>query len=358
MNKSCERSGIHFRGASGRSGGRAAGAPQLNIVALGGGTGLPVLLQGLKASMAAGAIGERGGRERITAIVTVADDGGSSGRLRRAYGMLPPGDIRNCLLALSPDEGTLAALFSYRFNGRGEVAGHSLGNLILAALGQMEGQFERAVERAGDILGVSGRVLPATRGAVRLVAEFEDGTRIEGESQIAAARRRIRRVQLAPQAPALPQALEAIARADCIVIGPGSLYTSLIPVLLVGGLEGAIARSGARVVLVMNLMTEVGETDGLTARDHLLALQAHAPRVRVDDVVLNGRPIPERLLRRYAAEGAFPLAAEPDGLRALGCHVWVGDVLAEGGKVRHDPRKLAQAVLDAAAPPRAGEGAA
>lgn len=340
------------------------GAPALappaapRIVALGGGTGLPALLQGLKASMAAGSGGGPEGRERLTAIVTVADDGGSSGRLRRAYGMLPPGDIRNCLLALSADQGTLAALFGYRFNGRGEVAGHSLGNLILAALGQMETRFERAVERAGDILGVSGRVLPATRGAIRLVAEFEDGTRMEGESRIASARRRIRRILLEPRAPALPQALKAIAGADCIVIGPGSLYTSLIPVLLVRGLDEAIAASGARVVLVMNLMTEVGETDSLTARDHLLALRAHAPRVRVHDVVLNGRPIPERLRRRYAAQAAFPLTAEPEGLRALGCQVWVGDLLAEGPKVRHDPRKLARAVLDLAAPLPAGEGAA
>jgi uncharacterized cofD-like protein len=329
------------------------------VVALGGGTGLPVLLRGLKACLVPGTGAALSGdeRDRLTAIVTVADDGGSSGRLRRDYGMLPPGDIRNCLLALTDGEGTLADLFGFRFNGRGEIAGHNLGNLILAALGQMESRFERAVERAGDILGVCGRVLPASTKRVTLVAEFEDGSRVEGESRIADAGRRIRRVHLEPShAQALPQALEAISAADCVVIGPGSLYTSLIPVLLVEGLADAIFASGARVVLVMNLMTEPGETDGLTAPDHLLALCAHVRRLPVHDVILNDAAIPEDLRLHYAAEGARPVAPQADALRGLGCGTWTGDLLASGGKVRHDGQKLARAVLELAGQTRLPKG--
>jgi len=331
-----------------------AGAAALvppRIVALGGGTGLPVLLRGLRA-LAPAVDGEPSpvDRERLTAIVTVADDGGSSGRLRRAYGILAPGDIRNCLLALSEDAGTLAGLFEYRFNGDGEMSGHSLGNLILAALSQIESGFASAVERAGDMLGVSGRVLPATGAAVALEAEFEDGSRIEGESRIASRGRRIRRVRLRPEGvPALPQTLHAIAAADCIVIGPGSLYTSLIPVLLARGLTEAVAASRARVVLAMNLMTEPGETDGHTAEDHLLALRAHAPGLRVHDVILNLAPLAEPVRRRYAAEGAHALRVDPDLLEALGARIHVTDLLAPGPRVRHDAVKLARAILDVVA---------
>jgi uncharacterized cofD-like protein len=289
-------------------------------------------------------------RDRLTAIVTVADDGGSSGRLRRAYGMLAPGDVRNCLLALSEGADTVASLFGYRFDHRGEMSGHSLGNLMLAALSQIETGFEQAVERAGEILGITGRVLPATREAVGLDVEFEDGTRIEGESRIAGGCRRIRRIRLHPSgAPALPQALESIRRADCVVIGPGSLYTSLIPVLLTRGLVEAIADSGARVLLVMNLMTEPGETDGYSAADHLVALLAHAPGLRVHDVILNAVPPADPVRRRYAAQGAQPLPFEPGALEALGCRVCPANLLAPGAEVRHDALKLARAILDLAA---------
>jgi len=329
------------------------------IVALGGGTGLPVLLRGLRETRSAGEAGWASAAGDLTAVVSVADDGGSSGRLRRAYGMLAPGDIRNCLLALAEDQGTLAELFGYRFNGRGDVTGHSLGNLILAALSQMESRFEGAVERAADLLSVRGRVLPATGEAVALVAEFDDGTCVVGESRIAAARRRIRRVRLEPApVPALAQALQAIAAADVVVIGPGSLYTSLLPVLLVGGMSEAIARSGAQVVQVMNLMTEPGETDGLTARDHLLTLREHAPGLGVHDVILNDAPLPESARQQYAAEGAHPLAADAAALRALGCGVWTGNLLAAGNLARHDPRKLACAVWKVAGRRRASAGRA
>ena len=330
------------------------GSRSMRVVALGGGTGLSVLLEGLRAALfpSRGPRTTDRDRDRLTAIVTVADDGGSSGRLRRAYGMIPPGDIRKCLLALSDGDPTLAAIFNFRFNGHEvrEVGGHSLGNLILTALSQLENDdFLGALDRANRILGARGRVLPASLDDVRLIAEFTDGSSAEGESRIASARRLIRRVRLLPEtARALPQAREAIMAADLIVIGPGSLYTSLIPVLLLRDLSDAIARSAARVALVMNLMTEPGETDGAGAHDHLLAIRRHAPRVPIHDVLVNGAPIPSCVAERYAAEGAVPIAPDVDALRAFGCRGVRADLLAHGHLVRHDPDKLARAVLELA----------
>ncbi len=325
----------------------------LRVVALGGGTGLPVLLRGLRSALfpSGGRRVPARARERLTAIVTAADDGGSSGRLRQAYRVIPPGDIRNCLLALSAGDPTLAAIFDFRFNGHDgrEIGGHSLGNLILTALSRLEHDFVGAVQRANRILGVRGQVFPATLEDVRLRAEFTDGSWAEGESRIAAARRLIRQVRLEPEdARALPQAREAIAAADLIVLGPGSLYTSLIPVLLVQELAEAVAKSGARVALVMNLMTEPGETDGADACDHVLAIRRHAPHVPVHDVLLNVAPIPRHLTERYAAEGAVPIAPDVEGLRALGCRILGRDLLTEGPMIRHDPDKLARAVLELA----------
>ena len=333
--------------------GRASFSRSLRVVALGGGTGLPVLLRGLRAvlGLARGRGDLARDRERLTAIVTASDDGGSSGRLRRAYGVIPPGDIRNCLLALSDGDPTLAAIFDFRFDGceGRDVEGHSLGNLILTALSHLENGFVGAVERANRILRVRGRVLPATLDDVRLVAEFADGSRTEGESRIASARRPIRQVRLEPEgAAALPEAREAIAAADLVVIGPGSLYTSLIPVLLVRELAAAIARSRVRVVLVMNLMTEPGETDGTDARDHLLAIRRHAPQLPIHDVLVSSAPIPRPLAERYAAEGAVPIAVDVDALRGLGCRVTRRGLLAPGAMIRHDPHKLARAVLELA----------
>ena len=328
---------------------RQALRPASRVVALGGGTGLPIVLEGLKAAL----FPQRqfwtpeGERDRLTAIVTVADDGGSSGRLRQAYGVPPPGDVRNCLLALAEDHATMASIFNFRFNGEGEVAGHSLGNLILAALSQMEKDFSEAVERGSQILAVRGRVFPSTCDAVILKAEFDDGSRIEGESRIAAARRRIRRVSLEPEdARALPQALEALTAADLIVIGPGSLYTSLIPILLVKEIADAIAGSRARVLLAMNLMTEPGETEGYTTADHLSAIQRHAPQVPIHDVLLNATPLPANLIEQYGAEGAAPVPGDLDQVRALGCQPVERDLLSAGPKIRHDPHKLARAILE------------
>ena len=326
------------------------------IVAIGGGTGLPVLLRGLRSALFPAPPGARPhrGAELLTALVTVADDGGSSGRLRRAYGILAPGDIRNCLVALAEDP-RMATMFDFRFDGSDGLAGHSLGNLILAALSRLEDRFPAAVERAGEILGIRGRVLPATAADVRLLAELADGSHVEGESHIAAARGRIGRVRLVPEdAVALPEAKRAIAGAELVVLGPGSLYTSLIPVLLVRGIAEEIARSGARVVLVMNLMTEPGETDGMTAADHVRALRRHAPGMPIHDVLLPASPVSSHLLAAYAASGARPVVGDLAALRALGCRPVRRQILAVGGKIRHDPRRLSAAVLHAATEYRGG----
>jgi uncharacterized cofD-like protein len=322
-------------------------APATRIVALGGGSGLPILLRGLKRALFPVESPDRphDHRDRLTAIVTVADDGGSSGRLRRAYGVLAPGDIRNCLIALADGDPALAAVFGFRFNGHGALSGHSLGNLILTALSQLEDEFPAAVERASDMLGIWGRVLPATSERVHLVAEYADGRHVEGESRIAAVRGAIRCVRLRPpDARALPAALAAIHGADRIVIGPGSLYTSLLPVLLVPDLADAIARSGARVALVMNLMTEPGETDAYTAVDHLEAIRRHAPQVPIHDVLVNVAPAPPAIARRLATGGRHRVEPRVEELRAMGCGAWEGELLSSD-PMRHDPRKLAAAVV-------------
>ena len=319
------------------------------IVALGGGTGLPALLGGLKNALFPPTwswVPERD-REYLTAVVTVADDGGSSGRLRREYDVPPPGDLRNCLLALSDGDPTMAAIFGYRFEGRGEVAGHNLGNLILTALSQLnEDGFPGALKHGSDMLMIRGRVLPSTLDPVTLRAEFADGSVIEGEARIASARRLIHRLSLQPKgASVLPEAREAIEAADLVVIGPGSLYTSLIATLLVEDIAEAIARVRGRVALVMNLMTEPGETDGYTAVDHVLAIRRHVADVRIDDIVVNSAPLPRSIIETYGAQGASPVPSDVELLRALGYRVLERDVLGLGEKIRHDPDKLAGAIL-------------
>jgi uncharacterized cofD-like protein len=288
-------------------------------------------------------------RERITAVVTVTDDGGSSGRLRRAYGILPPGDIRNCLLALSDVDPRITAIFGYRFNGQSEISDHSLGNLILTALYELEKDFCRAVEMGGEILQARGRVFPATLEEVSLVAELADGTEARGESSIAQRLQAVSRIRIEPSAPrALPDALQAVESADVITIGPGSLYTSLIPLLVIPEMARAIARSRAPVVWIMNLMTERGETDAYTARDHLLAVRRHAPEIGIEAVLLNSAPIPGEVTGRYAGEGAAPVTFDSDELTALGCRAVARDLLGDGPAARHDPDKLAEAVLELA----------
>jgi uncharacterized cofD-like protein len=349
---------VSFRGTTDGQGLRSL--DDSRIVAIGGGTGLPIVLEGLKHALFSElrAVRPERDRDRHTAIVTVADDGGSSGRLRRAYGVLPPGDVRNCLLALADSNSTLAALFNYRFDGGDEVGGHSLGNLILTALSGLEKDFSKAIERGGEILGVRGRVLPSTTEDIRLRAEFADGTSIEGESRISSVPQTIRRVSIEPaDAAPSPNVVEAVSRADVVVIGPGSLYTSLIPVLLVRGLREAIERSGARVVLIMNLTTEPGETDGYTAADHLIAVRRHAPDLPIHDVLLNATPIPTDLTQAYAESHATPVAPNVELLRALGHRPLMRELLGPGPKIRHDSHRLGAAILEIAREVRPGAGA-
>ena len=321
--------------------------PDLRVVALGGGTGLPTVLRGLRAGLFDSYPWDpERDQTRLTAIATVADDGGSSGKLRATYQLPSPGDIRNCLLALADGDPALSDVFSYRFAGGSEVAGHNLGNLILTALTEIERDFSKAVARAGRLLSVRGLVLPATAQNVTLHAELSDGTVIEGESRIATARSPIRKVRLNPgDTVALPEAIEALERAHLVVLGPGSLYSSLVAALLPRGIAEAITRSRARVVHVMNLMTEPGETDGHTAVDHLMAIRRHAPTMPIHDILVNDAPIAPERIARYGAQGAVPVAADVALLKALGHAVQECDLLAAGDDVRHDPGKLARALL-------------
>jgi uncharacterized cofD-like protein len=323
-------------------------AAGFRAVALGGGTGLPVVLQGLKGVLFPGPCApSRVERERLTAIVTVADDGGSSGRLRRLYRIVAPGDIRSCLIALSEDRGALAELFRFRFAGEEDVGGHNLGNLILSALKEVEGDFPHAVERAGQILDVRGRVLPSTSDDVTLLAELENGSTVVGECALRACGGRVRRMRLHPETvKAWPEAGAAIRSADLVVVGPGSLYTSLLPNLLIPGLADALRHSEARVVLVMNMMTEPGETDGYTAADHVRALLAHVPDLPLPTVLLHDGTIGDDRARRYSSQGATPVFPDVAALEALGCRVVRRDLLAEGPSVRHEHGKLAAALAE------------
>jgi uncharacterized cofD-like protein len=324
----------------------------MNVVAIGGGTGLSVLLRGLKHHVV-----QPGGPpefsppiSRLSAIVTVTDEGGSSGRLRRDFRMLPPGDVRNCLVALAEDERLITRLFNYRFtSGRG-LAGHSLGNLFLAALTHLTGDFAHAIRVSSEVLAVRGEIFPSTLADVRLKAKLRDGREIYGESRITKTHVPIRRLQLVPgRCRPLPEALGAIRSADLITIGPGSLYTSLIPNLLVQGIAEAIAQSGAVKVFIVNLMTQPGETLGYSAADHIRALHQHARRRLVDCVVLNTRPLSPVLRRRYAAERAEPVENDLDEIQKLRVKPIMADLLEEDRVARHDPQKLARLLLVLAA---------
>ena len=313
-----------------------------SIVAIGGGTGLSTLLSGLKRYSS-----------HITAIVTVADDGGSSGVLRRELGVLPPGDIRNCLAALSTEEPLLTRLFQYRFSAGSGLEGHSFGNLFLSALSAITGSLETAITASSRVLAVQGQVVPATNADVRLWAELEDGTRIEGESAIGKARSPIVRMGCLPEKPpALPRALEAIANADLILLGPGSLYTSLLPNLLVPELVTAIQRSRAPRLYICNLMTQPGETDGLDVSGHLRAIEAQLASLgvskRLFDCVLAQEPIRESaLVSHYRKLGAEPVICDIRQLQQEGFDVMQAPL--QGSRptatLRHDPRSLALAVM-------------
>jgi uncharacterized cofD-like protein len=309
----------------------------LRIAALGGGTGLPRVLAGLSSSRTARPLD-------VTAIVTTCDDGGSSGELRRRYGLPSPGDIRNCLVALSPAPGPLADLFQHRFSGEGGLAGHTVGNVVITALAQRLGDFGAAVRAAGELIGTRGRVLPATDQLAELVATLDDGRVVRGESAITAARGRVGRLQLDPPVPAPSAARDALRAADLVVFGPGSLYSSVVATLLCEGVADAIAASRAVRVLVVNLFTQPGETGGYAASDHVRAIEHHVGRV-VDAVLVHAGPVPASLVQGYAAQGSHPVAVDREKLRALGVEVVEADLLAPGGAARHDPSKLADALL-------------
>lgn len=307
----------------------------LRVVALGGGTGLSTLLRGLKEYTS-----------RITAIVTVTDDGGSSGRLRSEMGMLPPGDIRNCLVALADAEPLMKELFDYRFAGDGPLAGHSFGNLFIAAMCDITGDFELAVKESSRVLLVRGQVLPATLVNCALGAVLADGRVVKGETSVSGSGSRIESVFLIPEScPPLPEALKAIAEADVIVLGPGSLYTSVIPNLLVEGLAEAIALSTAHKIYVCNVMTQRGETDYYTAEDHLAAVLHHAGPRAADWIIVNNTSVSGEMLEKYSREGAMPVVFGRRSLEAMGVRVVAAPVLSESDLVRHDPGKLAAEVV-------------
>jgi uncharacterized cofD-like protein len=308
------------------------------IVVIGGGTGLSTLLRGLKTYSA-----------NISAIVTVADDGGSSGRLRQEFGVLPPGDIRNCLAALADEEKLLTELFQYRFRAGDGLTGHSFGNLFLTAMSDITGDLERAVAASSKVLAVRGQVLPATLSDVRLWAELEDGRRIDGESNIPKAGGKIVNIGCIPaNPPALPAAIKAIKEADYIIIGPGSLYTSLIPNLLVPDIADAIAQSKAPRIYVCNIMTQPGETESYTVADHIRAIDAACGQRRLFDAVMVHKKSPSsQSLIRYAQQNSHPVFLDREAVSQLGRRIVLANVLYEDeiGVVRHDPQKLAKVLL-------------
>ena len=319
----------------------------LKLVAIGGGTGLSTLLSGLKRF-----VGERGDGvwlDSLSAIVTVSDDGGSSGRLRNELQILPPGDIRNCMIALSEDSTLLSRLFRYRFRGSGDLAGHSFGNLFLAALADVTGDFVEAVRLSSEVLASKGHIFPATINDVRLVAELEDGRLVHGETQITAARSPIRRLLLEPEhCLPLSETLAAICAADVITVGPGSLYTSIVPNLLVAQVADTIGSASATKIFIANLMTQPGETDGYDVRRHLQALARYAPQIHFDHVIINNRAISSDQAELYRADGAYQIGLDGE-IDCAGLdpetELIRADLLDEGEMVRHDSKRLARVVI-------------
>ena len=322
------------------------------VVAIGGGTGLSTLLKGLKKyTVRASEVPPQGTFiSDLTAVVTVSDDGGSSGRLRRELGMLPPGDVRNCLVAVSEDESLLSKLFQYRFSSSGDLEGHNFGNLFLAALTAMTGDFAVAVQQASEVLATRGHILPATSANVQLEAEMDDGSRVLGETQITASQRRIVELHMMPQPPEpLPQTLDAIARADIITLGPGSLFTSLIPNLLVRGIPEAIAGARAVRVFVCNLMTEANESLNMTASDHIQAIFNHSAGRKIFDYALvNTEPVSASMRERYAEEHAEQVQADIEAIERLGVKCIPGNFIMERHYARHNTDQLCRELLELA----------
>ena len=339
----------------------------MKIVSMGGGTGLSTLLKGLKCFIRDDWSGdilemvlEKAAGESapsvtdLAAVVTVSDDGGSSGRLRREFQVLPPGDIRNCMVALSEDEALLSRLFQFRFPAGQGLKGHSFGNLFLTALTGITGDFQEAVKVSGEVLAIRGHIFPSTMSNVTLEAVLEGGGIVKGETRISRSRRRIQRIRLAPaRCKPMPQTLEAIAQADAITLGPGSLYTSLIPNLLVRGIPEALAKSRAARIYICNLMTQPGETTHFSAADHMRAIYDHCGRSLFDYVLVNAAPISPATRKRYSARRSHPVRVDREELGKMGVRVVEGDFVSEKRNgpaaerwVRHHPEKLARAVLE------------
>lgn len=338
----------------------------LKIVSVGGGTGLSALLSGLKSFVGKESLSNAGCDrwiETLTAVVTVTDDGGSSGRLREEFQILPPGDIRNCMAALAEDQHLLTRLFQYRFESDGDLSGHSFGNLFLAALTGVTGDFLEAVKLSSEVLAIKGRIFPSTVEDVSLVAELEDGRVIRGETNIVESRTPIKRLSLSSaMCRPLPETLDAINRADIITIGPGSLYTSIIPNLLVDGIVDAMRESEALKLYICNIMTQPGETDNFDVEDHLRVLFEYSPKLEIDYVIVNTAQISEELRDKYLADGAAQVnfdslvrgggygeprpAVVQTGNCISGFQLICRDLLHEDGLVRHDPAKLARLVME------------
>lgn len=323
----------------------------MRVVAIGGGTGLSTLLRGLKRYVGTEI-------EDLAAIVTVSDDGGSSGRLRKEFNILPPGDIRNCMVALSEDEGILGKLFQYRFPSGNGLGGHNFGNLFLTALTAVMGDFSDAVRESTYILASRGRIYPSTRSNVQLDAWMADGSRVRGETNITASRQRIVELRMVPaNAQPLPEALEAIARADVITIGPGSLFTSLIPNLLVRGIPEAIRKSPATKIYVCNLMQQANESLGMSASQHVLALRKHAGGKIFDYALVNNAAVSAAMAAKYREQDCEQVACDADELTRLGVHCEQGDFLEESDLARHNTQAIARAILSLARAPRAAAAA-
>ncbi len=326
-------------------------APGVRVVAIGGGTGLSTLLRGLRRHVSAPgmAADARYAIADLAAVVTVTDDGGSSGRLRQDFNMLPPGDLRNCMVALSEEEDLLAKLFTHRFRGGNGLKGHNFGNLFVAALTEITGDFAQAVQLASKILATRGRIYPATTANATLVASMDDGTVVRGETNITASERRIVELTLDPPRPApLPETLEAIQRADLITVGPGSLYTSLITNLLVDGIPAALGAARGVRVYISNLMTQANESLNLTASEHIERIYEHTRKQIFDYAIVNTGQFSPETVARYAAEGATPIVADIKRIEALGVRCVAGNFASEDNVVRHTASRVADAVLELA----------
>jgi len=325
----------------------SAPAAGMRVVAIGGGTGLSTLLRGLRQHVTpAGPSAQPGLISDLAAVVTVTDDGGSSGRLRKDFNMLPPGDLRNCMVALSEEEDLLARLFAHRFRAGDALQGHNFGNLFVAALTELTGDFAHAIQLASKILAARGRIYPVTTTNTTLVAHMDDGTQVRGETNITASRRRIVELTLdPPDAAPLEETLDAIERASLITVGPGSLYTSLITNLLVEGIPSALAHARGIRVFVCNLMTQANESLGLTASQHIERIYDHTRAPIFDCALINTAPFSAETLARYAAEGATPIVPDIERVQALGVRCIAGNFASEDSVVRHAPGRVTGALL-------------